>query len=737
MSARPFALLRQYPARATLLLGALFAAMAAGVPRLQSKMDPYADGGSNASAQRWLALEEKEFRDAHGVLLLLTREDRSWTARELCGIERWAENWARTDGGVRSWLSPLRIRHARRDGDRLLFPRAIGWNCHAPETLSDAPWDEDFCKIDAPPWSNYLAGTPHEYGLQLTFDDTKTPAGDYSYDDVRRVYRAFSAYVQKEHPTARVLLAGPSAFSFFLEEVLVQDAWVSLLLFGVLALLLRAFLGTWRSSFVYAGSLLLTFAGLFGVMGWMGLPINVLTQSLALMTAIAGIEDFIFISAARANGLEHGEEFAHVAIPGFWTTLTTAVGFWSLGVSDVAIIRDFGLAAGFGALLEWAVLFLILPALTKLVPILDGWVRADKAWIKIRVGAFGFRAPRIAWAIALGGIVAGFVAFNFVVYDENPNRNFPPAHPQAQAGKFLEERRGWTGQIDLLFPLSETGKQIAAPEIAALLTLVARVPGVKQVHDEEDFLRYFTAGLNERDALLARQELSGSPLQETYLSRTGVRRAFLMTEPQSVAGLKTLVRDLRELCRLPDCALSGKAVSYLDITDDVVDTLLKSFLTSLFWVSVLVLGLAWLYRSGSYPQLILSALWGPFVMIAIVGVFKIEMNLITCLFAAVIVGLSGDNAIHYVFASRGRDLREGTLGLGAASIILALTLAICSLTMVAQTLRPLNILGGLLSLAFLISLFGEFSLFTALLGEPEAPAPAEKTHREENLINHH
>lgn len=732
MSAKPFRLLREYPARAVLVLGLAVAGLASGLPKLQSKMDPYSEGGSNSSSQQWLALEEKEFRDAHGVLLFVTRDDRSWTRHELCGLERWAERWAQTDGGIRGWLSPLRIRQAKRTEDKLLFPKAIDWNCHDTSTLKDEAWDEDLRKIDAPPWRNFLAGSPKEYALQFTFDDTKTPSGEFSNDDVRRVYRALSKYVEENHLEARVILAGPSAFSYFLEEVLVQDAWVPLLLFGVLALLMRAFLGTWRASLIYAGSLALTFASLFGVMGWLGLPINVLTNSLILMTAIAGIEDFIFISAARAGGLRDGEEFAHVAIPGFWTTLTTAIGFWSLGVSDVAIIRDFGLAAGFGALLEWAVLFLILPAVAKLLPPLDGWVRADKAWLKVRAGAFGFRARGLAWGLALGGIVAGFVAFDFVVYDENPNHNFPAWHPQALAGKFLEKNRGWTGQIDMLFPRQDSGKKIADDELAILLERTGKVAGVKQVHDEKAFLDYFTAGLDARDALLTRQEYEGSKLQEVYQSRQGTRRVFLMTEPQSVAGLKTLVGELRAICRLPDCALSGKAVSYLDITDDVVDTLLKSFLTSLFWVSVLVLALAGFYRSGSYVQLILSALWGPFIMIAIVSVFKIEMNLITCLFAAVIVGLSGDNAIHYVFASRGRDLREGTLSMGAASVILALTLTICSLTMIAQTLRPLNILGGLLALGFLISLFGEFSLFTALLGDESSPKNDKKTHRAED-----
>src|SRR5262249_16541351 len=115
------------------------------------------------------------------------------------------------------------------------------------------------------------------------------------------------------------------------------------------------------------------------------------------------------------------------------------------------IIRRFGLWAAVGALLEWAVIFFLLPCVAELAPRFRIWVKqgAQKGWLGRWID---FKAPRAlslaACAIPLLPIVAGF---HLNVQDVAEGM-FSQAHPFRQGLSFLKDQSAWETEVSLVFP---------------------------------------------------------------------------------------------------------------------------------------------------------------------------------------------------------------------------------------------------------------------------------------------
>ena len=88
-------------------------------------------------------------------------------------------------------------------------------------------------------------------------------------------------------------------------------------------------------------------------------------------------------------------------------------------------------------------------------------------------------------------------------------------------------------------------------------------------------------------------------------------------------------------------------------------------------------------------------------------------------FASVLVGLTGDNAIQYVAAGREGRLAEGIARRGGASIQVAVVMTVVSLAFLGSAFVPSRILGTLLGAGFLASLVGDLWILKALVGARE------------------
>jgi len=136
-----------------------------------------------------------------------------------------------------------------------------------------------------------------------------------------------------------------------------------------------------------------------GVLGLFGTPINILTSVVPSLALVVGTCDSIhFIEDMRRSvrrGLDPLAASAgavqRIGTACGLTSIVTAIGFASLAVARIDVVRTFGIAAAVGALASFAAVTLLTPLLASL-PFLAG----------ARLGRSSRRAGRLA------GLLAGF-----------------------------------------------------------------------------------------------------------------------------------------------------------------------------------------------------------------------------------------------------------------------------------------------------------------------------------------
>jgi predicted RND superfamily exporter protein len=108
----------------------------------------------------------------------------------------------------------------------------------------------------------------------------------------------------------------------------------------------------------------------FGMMGWLGLPINLLTSTVPILLIVVGSTEDVHLLAAFREAQRSGDARA-AAITAMarkmgrtvlLTFFTTSAGFLSVGLSGIEALAEFGLVASIGLLFNFIVTLVFVPA---------------------------------------------------------------------------------------------------------------------------------------------------------------------------------------------------------------------------------------------------------------------------------------------------------------------------------------------------------------------------------------
>jgi hypothetical protein len=367
--------------------------------------------------------------------------------------------------------------------------------------------------------------------------------------------------------------------------------------------------------------------------------------------------------------------------------------------------------------------FLALPAAARIFPSLRVWTvpgRARLDGLAARLAAL--RLPRwlartalLVFPLALAG------AFHLHVLD-SPERTFPEGHPFTETVRYMERTRATKAIVSLVFK-----DYRAEARNRAVLEAAGHFPEIAAVENPylaEDFI------LEEAPAKLKadmRKELRSSfrfrryaaPVQAPRSVGSGVAwegRALLYVRDSEIGVLNGLREKIGRLCPEGECWVAGTPVSYAEFGDRLRSTLLSSLLTSLILVAGVLVFLAWqLGKGASWPWLLASSFWGPAAMLALVSALRVPINLVTCVFAATLVGLAGDNAVQFLFAARRDGLARGVERLGGASLLVTVAMSAVALCFLGSAFEPPRLLGLLLTAGFVAMLAGDIWIFKGLI----------------------
>ncbi len=453
-----------------------------------------------------------------------------------------------------------------------------------------------------------------------------------------------------------------------------------------------------------------------GAMGWAEEPVGLLNQALFTMLPIIAVADTVHVvmrvrATAAARGLSAttpeviAEAMQHVGWACLLTTATTAIGFGSMLVADLPLLRHFGIWAALGVTSAYAVVMTLTPVVLLRVDVGRGHPSGSH-----RLRALATRctnAPGRVVLAAVGLTVLAVPAARSVVVDNHLGALLDDEHPVRRAGARLDADLG--GTLTLEIELTRRDQTPWRADDPLLGDTVARLQHIPQV--------------------LA---VVGPTLD--------VDRARLSVRVPDVGGraFEALERDATDRLVSPHytALVTGTAaVAYRGVNR--ITAAVRTSLVVVLAVVVTMIGLV--FRSPSLavrsvlPN-VLPLLFG----YAAVGLVGLELDPIGAVILAVALGIAVDDTLHVLAAfdtarRRGSTPRAAAIDAVATSghaIVITSGVLVAGLAVnLLSSFPPLRTLGGLGSAVIAFAMLADVTLLPALLVWGRSPTAGPETHR--------
>ncbi|MEZ9702205.1 MMPL family transporter [Vibrio sp. 10N.261.46.E12] len=199
--------------------------------------------------------------------------------------------------------------------------------------------------------------------------------------EVQEVIAAINAMIgkyQEQYPNVEFHKAGIIAMNNAFMTSAQQDSstLVPLMLLVVLVfltLMLRSFFSVVATLIVIISSIVAT----MGLSGWAGMFLSTATVNVPTLVLTLAVADCVHVIVTMRQAMQRGMEKAQAiqysiklnAMPILITSVTTAIGFLMMNMSDSPVLRDFGNLSALGVLIACFLSVTMLPALLKLLPV--------------------------------------------------------------------------------------------------------------------------------------------------------------------------------------------------------------------------------------------------------------------------------------------------------------------------------------------------------------------------------
>ncbi|HCG5122736.1 TPA: MMPL family transporter [Vibrio parahaemolyticus] len=249
-------------------------------------------------------------------------------------------------------------------------------------------------------------------------------------------------------------------------STLVPTMLVVILVF--LTIMLRSILSVIATLIVIIGSVMAT----MGISGWAGMFLSTATVNVPTLIMTLAVADCVHVIATMRQSMKNGftkaqsieRSIALNFVPILITSVTTAIGFLMMNMSDSPVLRDFGNLSALGVMVACFLSVTLLPALLKLLPIhVKIETSQDQKHVMDRLGDFVVSQRRALLPLSVAVIVvcASLIPLNKV--NDESVEYFGQRNEFRQAADFMEERISGMTNISIAIKTNES-QGIAAPD---------------------------------------------------------------------------------------------------------------------------------------------------------------------------------------------------------------------------------------------------------------------------------
>jgi predicted RND superfamily exporter protein len=415
----------------------------------------------------------------------------------------------------------------------------------------------------------------------------------------------------------------------------------------------------------------------FGLMGLLGIPINVVTSTVPILLIVVGSTEDIHLLAEFRHGQRRGEATAvalrHMARKMGRTVLltfvTTYAGFLSVGLSGIEVLRQFGLVASTGLLFNFIVTVVFIPAALALAGRwqIDGRSRLFEGRVfDWACGYWRFLDRRRWMALGLALLLVLIAADGIprIQVNHNPTDSLGPQSPIGQDIARLNQRFAGLESFSVVIESGIQDTFLHSRYLNELVKVQRFIQGLDApltVTSFADYLVLLNRALLESDT--AGVPASNDEIAEVMLFLDHDRVAGYVTEDYSrtriqvrhpslpTAEVRALLQTVQahldsELDPGLRAHITGDSVLTLSATDSMIAGQLQSVLMILVFF-VLIIGFLFTdLRVGLLAAV--PNIFPVIVLFGFMGYAEIPLNIGTAMAAAIAIGIAVDDTLHFM-----------------------------------------------------------------------------------------
>ncbi|EHZ2742539.1 MMPL family transporter [Vibrio vulnificus] len=518
-----------------------------------------------------------------------------------------------------------------------------------------------------------------------------------------------------------------------------------------LTLMLRSFLSVLATLVVIIGAIVAT----LGIVGWAGMFLHVASVNVPTLIMTLAVADCVHVIASMRHFMRQGmpkSQAIHRSVtlnfvPIIITSVTTAIGFLMMNMSDSPVLRDFGNLSALGVMIACVLSVSLLPALLNLLPVRFSAKQAAKSSdIMDKLADLVVHRRNVLLPLSIVVIAGSAALIPYNKVNDESVKYFDTSSEFRQAADFMEQRIGGMTTMSIAIKTHQS-QGIASPEFLEVLgeftSWLREQPETDHVASLSDIYKRLNKNMHGDDsayyALPAERELAAQYLLLYEMSLPfGLDLNNQVNVDKSSVKLQLTVKNLGsvELVALEEriyqwfasnapryqVVASSPSLMFAHIGETNMASMLSTLPITLILISALMIFALRSWRLGviSLVPNIAPAVIGFGLWALISGEINLGLSVVVTLTLGIVVddavhflakyqharkeGQNAEQAVRYAFHTVGRALWITTVVLVAGFSVLAMS-----------QFRLNSDMGQLSAIVIFVALVIDFVLLPSLL----------------------
>ncbi|EHU9473226.1 MMPL family transporter [Vibrio vulnificus] len=286
------------------------------------------------------------------------------------------------------------------------------------------------------------------------------------------------SHYRAEYPEVTIYKAGIIAMNHSFAMAAQNDSatlvpTMLLVILVFLTLMLRSFLSVLATLVVIIGAIVAT----LGIVGWAGMFLHVASVNVPTLIMTLAVADCVHVIASMRHFMRQGmpkSQAIHRSVtlnfvPIIITSVTTAIGFLMMNMSDSPVLRDFGNLSALGVMIACVLSVSLLPALLNLLPVRFSAKQAAKSSdIMDKLADLVVHRRNVLLPLSIVVIAGSAALIPYNKVNDESVKYFDTSSEFRQAADFMEQRIGGMTTMSIAIKTHQS-QGIASPEFLEVL----------------------------------------------------------------------------------------------------------------------------------------------------------------------------------------------------------------------------------------------------------------------------